>query len=278
MKPDLLIFLVYTFASISSVASDCYPHFCNGHGTCVNATSTCNCYEGWGASTDITNYRAPDCSKRTCPSSKAWADLPSSSTQAHATMECSNRGSCDRDLGVCNCMDGFEGIACERMSCPNDCSGHGQCLSMQQLARLSNALPLGPNTLYEGDEDSTTWDEQKIYGCLCDSSWTVGLGSGETQEPEWFGPDCSLRHCPSGDNPKTSTDETNCTNVKAKDSNYKGELGNLCQVDCANQGRCDYATGTCQCFNGMFGANCTIIDTNAVYSNINGEITYKPIT
>jgi hypothetical protein len=28
---------------------------------------------------------------------------------------------------------------------------------------------------------------------LCDSSWPVGLGSGQTQEPEWFGPDCSLR-------------------------------------------------------------------------------------
>ena len=30
-------------------------------------------------------------------------------------------------------------------------------------------------------------------GCVCDSSWVVGLGSGERQEPEWFGADCSLR-------------------------------------------------------------------------------------
>ena len=50
-------------------------------------------------------------------------------------------------------------------------------------------------------------------------------------------------HCPSGDDPKTSTVETNCTGVKAKDSNYEGEEGNLCQVDCANQGHCDYSTG-----------------------------------
>lgn len=42
-------------------------------------------------------------------------------------------------------------------------------------------------------KDSATWDEDKIYGCLCDSSWPVGLGANETQEPEWFGPDCSLR-------------------------------------------------------------------------------------
>ena len=39
----------------------------------------------------------------------------------------------------------------------------------------------------------STWDEDKIFGCVCESSWSVGLGSGETQEPEWFGPDCSLR-------------------------------------------------------------------------------------
>jgi len=30
-------------------------------------------------------------------------------------------------------------------------------------------------------------------GCLCESSWAVGLLANETQEAEWFGPDCSLR-------------------------------------------------------------------------------------
>lgn len=37
-----------------------------------------------------------------------------------------------------------------------------------------------------------TWDADKIYGCVCDSSWTVGLDTGETQAPTWFGADCSL--------------------------------------------------------------------------------------
>lgn len=104
-----------------------------------------------------------------------------------------------------------------------------------------------------------------IYGCVCDSSWTVGLGYGETQEPEWFGPDCSLRHCPSGDNPQTSTDETDCAGVYAKNSNAQGESGNLCQVDCSNQGICDYRTGTCRCFNGQYGPDCSFGDARAVY-------------
>lgn len=98
-------------------------------------------------------------------------------------------------------------------------------MSMKQLARTTEALPLGPNTFYEGNEvsfitvyhcislyaitgliplflifhlrtlqqDSDTWDEDKVYGCVCDSSWSVGLREEETQEPEWFGPDCSRR-------------------------------------------------------------------------------------
>ena len=45
---------------------------------------------------------------------------------------------------------------------------------------------------------------------MCDSGWSVGLDSGETQLAEWFGPDCSLRRCPSGDDPWTTVDETNC--------------------------------------------------------------------
>jgi hypothetical protein len=114
-------------------------------------------------------------------------------------------------------------------------------------------------------QDSTTWDEDKIYGCVCDSSWSVGLKEGQRQEPEWFGPDCSQRHCPSADNPHTARDETDCEGVAARGSIYVGEAGNLCHVDCANQGLCDHKTGTCQCFDGMFGQDCSIIDPLAVY-------------
>lgn len=72
-----------------------------------------------------------------------------------------------------------------------------------------------------GEDDTVTWDEEMIYGCVCDSKWEVGLGAGQTQEPEWFGPDCSLRHCPSGDDPSTDVDETDCYNVTSS-SVYPG--------------------------------------------------------
>merc|ERR1719506_1660422 len=95
----VLILLVFTLLS-SGVNGDCSMlSNCNGHGTCVDATSTCSCFEGWGADSDITFYHAPDCSARVCPSGRAWADVPTSSTNAHAYAECSNRGSCDRTTG-----------------------------------------------------------------------------------------------------------------------------------------------------------------------------------
>lgn len=77
-----------------------------------------------------------------------------------------------------------------------------------------------------GEDDSVTWDEEMIYGCVCDSAWEVGLGAGQTQEPEWFGPDCSLRHCPSGDDPNTDVDETDCFGVTSS-SVYSGTAASI---------------------------------------------------
>ena len=48
-------------------------------------------------------------------------------------------GLCDRSKGECKCAKGFEGGACERLSCPKAdgeiCGGHGSCYSMQLLAQ-----------------------------------------------------------------------------------------------------------------------------------------------
>ena len=137
----------------SEVAGNCaHLNYCNGHGVCDGTTSRCNCFEGYGASTDISLYKAPDCSALTCPSGKAWADIPTAAKVAHALAECSNMGTCNRVTGRCECFPGFEGDACERIRCPNDCSGHGQCIKMSQLARMENAQPLNNNTYYEGAE------------------------------------------------------------------------------------------------------------------------------
>jgi len=258
---------VLWLSSIASATDCALLNYCNGHGVCDGATSTCSCYEGYGAATDITLYRAPDCSALTCPSGRAWADVPTAGEIAHAYAECSNMGTCNRKTGKCECFPGFTGDACQKNKCPNDCSGHGQCFSMKQMATMSNAQPLNNNTFYEGNEDSTTWDEDKLYGCVCDSSWPVGLESGQRQKGEWFGADCSLRRCPSADDPFTDDgDETDCEGFNTVGGSELGKAGNLCHVDCANRGVCDYTTGTCNCFNGYYGVDCTLKDVRAVYS------------
>ena len=53
---------------------------------------------------------------------------------AHYYMECSNKGLCDRKTGECECFDGYDGSGCQRASCPNDCSGHGTCETISELA------------------------------------------------------------------------------------------------------------------------------------------------
>jgi hypothetical protein len=144
-----MLTLIVSGFLISGTSAVCVSlNNCNGHGRCNYATSTCDCDVGWGAKTDITLYRAPDCSQRTCPAGKAWGDVASSTNKAHHLMECSNRGICNRQTGLCKCIPGFGGPACNRMLCPNNCSGHGMCVSMKDMAKLARALPLSPVTLY----------------------------------------------------------------------------------------------------------------------------------
>jgi hypothetical protein len=95
------------------------------------------------------------------------------SDSAHQEVECSGRGLCDRATGRCGCFDGFNGEACQRTTCPNDCSGHGVC---QDERRFYNDATNGVYGAY---------DARKQMGCVCDEGFR--------------GPDCGQIECPSGD-------------------------------------------------------------------------------
>jgi len=90
-------------------------------------------------------------------------------------MECSNKGDCDRTTGECKCFDGYEGVACQRASCPNSCSGHGVCKSAKQLAAADHG------NIYK------LWDKLSTMGCECDAGFS--------------GPDCSEKLCKHGVDP-----------------------------------------------------------------------------
>lgn len=106
------------------------------------------------------------------------SDLQELQNSAHYYMECSNKGKCDRTTGECQCYDGYDGVACQRASCPgypNSCSGHGTCKTIEQLAHSDNG------NVYK------LWDRKTTMGCECDAGYA--------------GADCSQRQCKSGVDP-----------------------------------------------------------------------------
>ena len=142
------LFFVFVFLSLTNYASSTCPNSCSGHGLCGKG-ALCKCFEGW---------EELDCSRKSCSKGKNWADKASTSQTAHAPIQCSGRGKCNADNGVCECDTGFYGLACERTLCPADCSGHGTCHSIYSLGKFfqrSTAAAV----------EYANWDAGKSYGC-----------------------------------------------------------------------------------------------------------------
>jgi len=115
----------------------------------------------------------------------------------HVYRECGGRGLCDRSTGECKCFPSFTGEGCRRTTCPNDCSGHGQCRteanSFFYLGQTPSA-PFGSQIpAYAREVGVPTWGIHwpwlKYQQCHCDAGYE--------------GDDCSLRQCPKGDDPET---------------------------------------------------------------------------
>ena len=112
----LLSPLEVTLAQSTTAISDC-QNSCSGHGLCSNhPLFICSCDEGWGADSDVAEYKAPDCSLQTCPGGRSWFSIPTSATAAHDLRECSGNGVCQRDLGECQCFPPWTGAACDRIN------------------------------------------------------------------------------------------------------------------------------------------------------------------
>jgi hypothetical protein len=195
-----LIKWLFSFGLFHSINSLPCPNMCNGHGRCDEPGQQCLCFDG---------YQGGDCSELICPFGFAWADQAIGIDDAHNLAECSNMGNCNREIGVCDCREGFEGKACERKSCPNQCTKNGKCQSMRYYADTKDP---GEGTVYSY---TNIWDADMLYGCHCDT--------------EYYGPDCSLRYCPRGDDPLTG----NTANIR----NNPRQFNEVQQIYCkAGQG------------------------------------------
>jgi len=166
---------------LASVNAAC-DNQCSGHGVCM-LDDVCKCYDNWGVGL---SHDSGDCSDRICPYEIAWVDTPSKTGQFHKYAECAGQGICDRGTGECTCFDGYEGKACHRYTCPNDCSGHGTCEFIDDLqfgSTWNDYTPVGFK------QDAATfvdrqWDSRKTRACVCDATW------GDL--------DCSKKMCPYG--------------------------------------------------------------------------------
>ena len=196
----LLSFILLLLLQLPHSVSPACPHNCNGHGDCISPSSRCSC---WPQNEALGTYwKGADCSLQGCASGRSWHDAAISDDIGHQVTECSSRGNCDYGKGVCTCQDGFEGRACERLSCPNGCAGHGTCVSLESLAH------------HQYMDYNFNWDHDKLYGCQCDARFT--------------GYDCSLHMCPYGDDPVSGTQEDEVQTISCKGSGryellFKGE-------------------------------------------------------
>lgn len=133
-----------------------------------------------------------DCSDRFCPYELSWADGPTVEGETHNYAECAGKGVCDREKGECTCFEGYEGKACGRQSCPNDCSGHGTCQYMKDIKfgnsyhDYNDGSSLALSGLGVGGKkiEDLSWDSDRARACVCDAEWT--------------GIDCMQRMCPVG--------------------------------------------------------------------------------
>ncbi|KAL4138227.1 hypothetical protein PRIC2_001734 [Phytophthora ramorum] len=182
-----------TCAGIPGAVTRCY-----NHGRCLGASLyRCLCNEGYGG------Y---DCSQPQCPTGRAWVEEAVTNNVAHnSIVQCSNAGLCN-SAGTCRCLPGFEGAACNRMSCPTSngavCNNRGTCRTLRELAALTPTTSYTTAGFVYGSDPNAlaTWDADMVQGCYCDK---VPLDRGKSVR--YSGYSCAKTPCPSGDDPWTTS-------------------------------------------------------------------------
>jgi hypothetical protein len=186
---------VLALALVGAASAVC-PNSCSGHGTC-GADDICTCYQNWGMADEASG----DCSEMICPFEFAWVDKPDVDGTFHKYAECSGKGICDRSTGECECFDGYGGKGCQRMTCPNDCSGHGTCEYIEELTfGASSGAYFGrvvPDVAHTAEASvQSIVKSAKTFSDTADELWDFHKSMACTCDPGYIEVDCSRRMCP----------------------------------------------------------------------------------
>lgn len=173
--------LLLLLSALAGAMAAC-DNFCSGHGTC-GKNGVCECYDNWGLGL---SHDSGDCSDRICPYDFAWVDNPDSKGRFHKYAECSGQGLCSRDSGVCECFPGYEGKACQRTTCPNQCSGHGRCEYIQNLGYSATAFDFAGTT--DAKYFTTVWGgaSTKQVGQVLGTAGGYAAGAQETRRLDQY--------------------------------------------------------------------------------------------
>jgi len=135
-------------------------------------------------------------------------------------------GTCNRSTGQCECASGFEGAACQYLTCQQSCHGNGECLSMATLAGKNevNGVPT-PYTYGADPNNALTWDSDQVFGCFCAENFE--------------GHDCNLKSCPKGDDVLTQHQNNEVQQLSCTDTDDNGSFevlfrGQAISVDAAD--------------------------------------------
>ena len=163
---------------------------CYGNGYCLgyDGNYKCECDKGFFG----------NCKLRSCPTGPAWFHEPIVDNYAHdINVECSNAGVCDYNTGECLCHQGYEGYACERSTCEDDCNGNGRCFSMRELAskRRNDDLTTNATTYGKYYHDQGTWDADMVFGCYADE---YGYSESIHNISSYIGQSLDELECPYG--------------------------------------------------------------------------------
>ena len=193
-----------------SVSNTC-PDNCAHHGSCHEGTCICRL-----------GYTGANCSafeQATCP----------------GTPMCGGHGECFAPLGTCTCDPGFSGDDCtEKVTCKNDCSGHGTC--------------------------SVVVDSNHIVEGLCEC------------EPGFSGDDCSVEAlCPNQCSGNGVCGNGVCDCKAGWGGDDCTEVVETCPNDCSGHGLCGPPAGFCRCSPGFVGDDCsreTVCSSNCSYHGV----------